>query len=71
MASMLCSNKTLESLDLSDNGISDYGARSIANALRHNTTLLELCLFDNEISGDGEKALSAATTSTDCTCKVK
>jgi Ran GTPase-activating protein (RanGAP) involved in mRNA processing and transport len=43
-------NKTLLSLDLHDNGITDEGAEAIALALENNTSLTHLDLQENQIS---------------------
>jgi Ran GTPase-activating protein (RanGAP) involved in mRNA processing and transport len=49
MSSLLCHNTSLTSLNLSGNGIGDYGARRIASALAKNSTLRTLSLAKNLI----------------------
>ena len=56
----LCINKTLYTLDISNNKIGDLGAQEIARALYENTTLQTLNISYNNIQVDGAKAIAAA-----------
>uniref|UniRef100_H2YK79 Leucine-rich repeat-containing protein 71 n=1 Tax=Ciona savignyi TaxID=51511 RepID=H2YK79_CIOSA len=50
-------NKSLLTLNLSFNHISDAGAKHLAQGLRMNRVLLSLCLASNDISDEGCQAL--------------
>ena len=50
LTKMLQVNKTLTHLDLSQNSLSDLGARCIFEGLQHNTTLVMLSLQNNNIT---------------------
>ena len=54
-------NKTLTNLDLSDNGMSEAGATSIAEATKFNKTLTNLNLFSNGISNAEATSIAEAT----------
>ena len=51
---------SLRKLCLSNNAISDEGARSFANAIIVNQTIKEILLFDNDIGNDGVERLAVA-----------
>ena len=53
-------NKTLTSLNMSNNKIGDVGAIHIANGLKTNRTLLVLNLASNKIGDTGAAALATA-----------
>ena len=54
----LCNNRTICTLDISNNNISDLGAQEIARALHENTTLQTLNISYNIIQSDGVKAIT-------------
>ena len=51
--------RTLKTLDLSYNNISDEGAVSIGNAMMVNRSITSLCLKHNKIADEGLKSLAA------------
>ena len=53
-------NKTLTNLDLSDNGMSEAGATSIAEVIKFNKTLTNLNLCSNGISDAGATFVAEA-----------
>jgi Ran GTPase-activating protein (RanGAP) involved in mRNA processing and transport len=53
----------LKVLDLSNNSISDEGARYLADALMHNTGLIELNVTNNDFTELGARALAEANRS--------
>ncbi|KAJ0171071.1 hypothetical protein K1T71_013270 [Dendrolimus kikuchii] len=53
----LPASKTLRTLNLSSNKISDEGAKSLGNILRSNRTLCYLNLADNRITDDGASSI--------------
>ncbi|XP_048365284.1 leucine-rich repeat-containing protein 71 isoform X1 [Sphaerodactylus townsendi] len=58
LSSLRTSNKTLASINLSYNFITDVGAASLANALRLNRSLLSLSLSHNRIGDEGAVKLA-------------
>ena len=54
----LAHNRTLLTLELGTNGLSDNSAQHIGDALRFNNTLEGLSLWQNEISGQGAQSLA-------------
>ena len=60
IASGLCINRTIRTLDISNNNISDLGAQEIARALHENQTLQALNISCNNIRVDGAKAMAEA-----------
>ena len=56
----LCNNRTICTLDISNNNISDLGAQEIVRALHENTTLQTLNISYNSIQFDGAKAIAGA-----------
>ena len=52
--------QTMVQRELIDNGITDEGARILAEALRRNGRLEHLCVSDNSIRTDGLRALCGA-----------
>ena len=59
LASMLQSNNTLTSLDLSRNKIGAEGAKALASMLQSNNTLTTLDLYFNKIGAEGAEALAS------------
>ena len=53
-------NKTLTNLNLSDNGMSEAGATSIAEVIKFNKTLTNLNLCSNGISDAGATFVAEA-----------
>ena len=53
-------NKTLTNLNLSDNGMSEAGATSIAEVIKFNKTLTNLNLCSNGISNAGATSIAEA-----------
>ena len=60
MAFGLCNNRTICTLDISNNNISNLGAQEIARALHMNQTLQTLNISSNNIQVDGTKAMAKA-----------
>ena len=58
LTKMLQENNVLTHLDLSQNGLSDSGARCIFEGLQHNTTLVSLSLHDNNITAVTARSLT-------------
>ena len=56
----LCNNRTICILDISNNNISNLGAREIASALHENQTLQTLNISCNDIQVDGAIAMAKA-----------
>ena len=56
----LCNNRTICTLDISNNNISNLGAQEIARALHENQTLQALNISCNNIRVDGAKAMAEA-----------
>ena len=56
----LCNNRTICTLDISNNNISNLGAQEIARALHENQTLQTLNILSNDIQIDGTKAMAKA-----------
>ena len=56
----LCNNRTICTLDISNNNISNLGAQEIARALYMNQTLQALNISSNNIQVDGTKAMAKA-----------
>ena len=56
----LCNNRTVRTLDISNNNISDLGVHQIARALHENQTLQTLNISSNDIQADGAKAMAKA-----------
>ena len=56
----LCNNRTICTLDISNNNISNLGAQEIARALHMNQTLQTLNISSNDIQVDGAKAMAKA-----------
>ena len=56
----LCNNRTIRTLDISNNNISKLGAQEIARALHENQTLQTLNILSNDIQIDGAKAMAKA-----------
>ena len=56
----LCNNRTICTLDISNNNISNLGAQEIARALHMNQTLQTLNISSNNIQFDGIKAMAKA-----------
>ena len=56
----LCTNRTICTLDVSNNNISDIGTQEIAKALHENTTLQTLNISYNNIKVDGARAIAGA-----------
>ena len=56
----LCINRTIFTLDISNNRIDDLGAQEIARALYENTTLQTLNISYNIIQVDGAKSIAGA-----------
>ena len=53
VANILCSNKTVTKLDLSQNKVSDYGAEGLGSCIKINKSLKEINLSRNKISNVG------------------
>ena len=60
IAFVLCNNRTIRTLDISNNNISDLRAQEIARALHLNQTLQTLNISSNDIQVDGAKAMAKA-----------
>jgi Ran GTPase-activating protein (RanGAP) involved in mRNA processing and transport len=56
-------NRSIQYLDLAENGITDEGAKEMANALKKNSTLTNLILARNYIEDAGAEALGEALES--------
>ena len=56
----LCNNRTIRTLDISNNNISDLGVQQIARALHENQTLQTLNISSNDIQANGAKAMAKA-----------
>ena len=56
----LCINRTIFTLDISNNNVSDLGAQEIAKALHENTTLQTLNISYNIVQFHGVKAIAGA-----------
>ena len=56
----LCNNRTICTLDTSNNNIGNLGAQEIARALHENQTLQTLNISSNDIQVDGAKAMAKA-----------
>ena len=56
----LCINRTIRTLDISNNNITDLGAQEIAEALHENTTLQMLNISYNIVQFHGVKAIAGA-----------
>ena len=56
----VCNNRTICTLDISNNKISDLGAQEIAKALHENKTLQTLNISYNIIQVDGARAIAGA-----------
>ena len=62
----LAQNKTLKTLDLSCNTISDIGAEELGAALKKNKSLKGLLLWNNRVYHTGAEALASGLAS-NCT----
>jgi hypothetical protein len=62
-ARLVETTKSLKSLDLSANSISDDGATALGNALTFNRSIRSLCLKRNKIGDSGIQVLAAALVS--------
>jgi len=60
LGSMLASNKTLESIDLSNCQLGSEAAFAIASGLKHNATLTALALNGNDLGEQGGRHISDA-----------
>ena len=58
MFTALSRNRTLLTLEVGTNGLTDGSAQQIGDALRFNSTLEGLSLWQNEISGQGAQCLA-------------
>ncbi len=58
IAKALAQNRTLKTLDLGHNSISDIGAEELGVALKTNSTLKGLLLWNNRVFHTGAEALA-------------
>lgn len=54
----LSRNRTLLTLEVGTNGLTDVSARLMGDALRFNSTLEGLSLWQNEVGGQGAQCLA-------------